>query len=130
MGESMVSSSRSLPFLLTRALLRNDIPDATGSEVQAAAAKVQASIDSMPDFTRFGVRVTSMALDAALTAYCREPFGHLSPKRQEAIANRLADTSLPVLTEFVRLTRSLGIVSVYEARTPQLRTETADGLHG
>jgi hypothetical protein len=114
----MVSSSRSLPFLLTRALVRNDIPDATDAEVEAAAAKVQASIESMPDFTRFGVRVTATALDVALIAYCGEPFGHLTPKRQQVLANRLAGTSIPVLTEFVRLTRGLGIVSVFESRTP------------
>jgi hypothetical protein len=114
----MVSSSRSLPFLLTRALVRNDIPDATDDEVEAAAARVQASIESMPDFTRFGVRVTAAALDVALIVYCGEPFGHLAPKRQQVLANRLAGTSIPVLTEFVRLTRGLGIVSVFESRTP------------
>jgi hypothetical protein len=42
----VVSSSWSLPFPLTRALVRNEIPDATDVEVEAAAAKVQASIDS------------------------------------------------------------------------------------
>jgi hypothetical protein len=126
----MVSSSRSLPFLLTRALVRNDIPDATDDEVEAAAAKVQASIESMPDVTRFGVRITATALDAGLAAYCGESFGRLSPKRQKALAIRLADTSLPILTEFVRLTRGLGIVSVYECRTPPLDDETTDTLHG
>ncbi len=126
----MVSSSRSLPFLLTRALVRNDIPDATDVEVEAAAAKVQASIDWMPDFTRFGVRLTSTALEAALIGRYRAPFGRLSPKRQQAIANRLADTSLPVLTELIRLTRGLGIVSVYEARTPPLHSQSAGSLHG
>ncbi len=126
----MVSSSRSLPFLLTRALVRNDIPDVTDVEVEATAAKVQASIDLMPDITRFGVRLTSTALEAALTACCHAPFGRLSPERQRAIANRLADTSLPVLTEFIRLTRGLGIVSVYEARTPPLHSESAGSLHG
>ena len=126
----MVSSSRSLPFLLTRALVRNDIPDATDDEVEAAAAKVQASIESMPDVTRFGVRITATALDAGLTAYLGESFGRLSQKRQQALAIRLADTSLPILTEFVRLTRGLGIVSVYECRTPPLDDETTDTLHG
>jgi hypothetical protein len=41
----MVSSSRSLPFLLTRVVVRSDIPDVTDVEVEAAAAKVQASIE-------------------------------------------------------------------------------------
>jgi hypothetical protein len=126
----MVSSSRSLPFLLTRALVRNDIPDASDDEVEAAAAKVQASIDAMPDVTKLGLRLTSTALNVALTACLREPYGRLSPERQQAIANRLADTSLPILTEFVRLTRGLGIVSVYESRTPPLHSESAGSLHG
>jgi hypothetical protein len=114
----MVSSSRSLPFLLTRALVRNDIPDATGDEVEAAAAKVHASIESMSDFTRLGVRITATVLDVGLVAYCGAPFGRLPQERQQELASRLAGTTLPILTEFVRLTRGLGIVSVIESRTP------------
>jgi hypothetical protein len=125
----MVRSSRTLPFLLTRALVRNDIPDATHDEIEAAAAKVQTSIESMPDVTRFGVQVTATALDAALIAYCGERFGRLPVARQQAVANRLARTSLPVLTEFVRLTRGLGIVSVYESRTPLLADGSTETVH-
>jgi hypothetical protein len=130
MRSSIVNSSRSLPFLLTRALVRNDIPDATEDEIEAAAAKVVASIESMPDVTRFGVRVTATALNAALTAYCRAPFGRLPAERQQVAANRLAGISLPILSEFVRLTRGLGIVSVYESRTPPLSARATEGLHG
>ena len=117
---SSVKSRRSLPFLLTRALVRNEIHDATEDEIEAAAAKVVASIESMPDVTRFGVRVSATVLNAALTAYCRAPFGRLAAEQQQALARRLAGISLPILSEFIRLTRGLGIVSVYESRTPPL----------
>jgi hypothetical protein len=120
MGLWRVNSARSLPFLLTQALVRNDIPDATYDEVEAAAAQVAASIAKMPDVTRLGVRVTATALNAALSAYSGRPFSRLPVERQQVLATRLSRTSLPVLTEFVRLTRGLGIVSVYESRTPLL----------
>jgi hypothetical protein len=130
MRSSIVNSSRSLPFLLTCALVRNDIPDATEDEVVAAAAKVVDSIESMPDVTRYGVRVTATVLNAALTTYCRAPFGCLPAERQQVVANRLAGNSLPILSEFVRLTRGLGIVSVYESRTSPLSARRTEMLHG
>ena len=71
----------------------------------------------MPDVTRLGVAMASGLAYVALSALGRAPYRRQSPERRAATAARLAETRLPVLREFGRLTRGLAIVGVVERRT-------------
>lgn len=107
----------SLAALVAAAHLAHDVPDVSQAELLAAAAYVDDSIAAMPDVTRAGVRVASAAAWAALSLLGKAPYGRQPPDRRSRSAGSLARLGLPVLGELTRLTRGLGLVSVYEQRS-------------
>lgn len=107
----------SVPALVATALLAHDLPDSSISERRRAASYVEESVAAMPDVTRAGVRLASIVVYAGLSVMARTPFRRAPLSRQSALAGRLGAVSLPVLGEFVRLTRGLGLVGIYEERT-------------
>ena len=116
MSQTLSVRGLSVPALVATALLRHDLPDATDEEREAAARYVEDCVDAMPDFTRFGVRVSGAAVVATLSALGRRPYRSLSEDDRSRLAARLMSTSLPILGEFGRLTRGLGLVGVLESR--------------
>lgn len=106
----------SVPALVTAALLRHDLPDSTWEERDAAARYVDDSVAAMPDVTRFGVRVAGAAAYAALCVMARGSYRRRPEPERARLAARLVAVPLPVLGEFGRLTRGLGLVAVHEAR--------------
>ncbi len=61
--------------------------------------------------------MASIMFYVVLSIMGRRPYRRLAAQRQSELAARLASVSLPVLGEFVRLTRGLGLVGVYERRS-------------
>lgn len=110
------SAPGSVPALVATALLAHDLPGSTPDERDAAARYVDDCVDAMPDFTRFGVKVSGAAVYLALSAMGRTSYRRLPEADRARLAARLMNTSLPILGEFGRLTRGLGLVGVHEAR--------------
>lgn len=105
-----------VPALVAASLLAHDVPDATAAEQDAVAHYVMDSIAAMPDFTRLGVKVAGGAAYVALSVLARGPYRRQSAARRAELAARLVGVPLPVLGEFGRLTRGLGLVAVHESR--------------
>jgi len=118
MSESVADTTRgySVPALVATALLAHDVPDSRADEREAAARYVDDSVTAMPDVTRAGVRIASMAVYTALSVLGRAPYRRLSPERQSQLAVKMAGVPLPIIGEFSRLTRGLGLVGVFERR--------------
>ncbi|GAA2814719.1 hypothetical protein [Crossiella cryophila] len=102
-------SSLSLPALLgrvaaalapkvTEALLRMELPEASVAQRAAAVAHVRGAILGMPDLLRCGVAVAAV--------------GYLVARR--VLGPGVARLNLPVVAEFVRLTRGLGLAGAFE----------------
>lgn len=87
-------------------------PDSSGTE--AVAIHVEASIAAMPDVTRAGVRVAGVLVWCVLSAIGRAPLGAQPPARRAAAVGRLAGWRVPLLAEYVRLTRGLAAAAGYE----------------
>lgn len=115
------TSARSFAATVAMALVAHDVPDATASEVAGAGRYVEDSLAAMPDVTRAGVRFASGIVYVALSLLGRAPYGSQDAATRTASAVRLAGTSLPVVSEFNKLTRGLGLVGVYELRTREGR---------
>jgi hypothetical protein len=105
------------------ALVRGET-DATDREIDQVRRSVARSIDAMPDFMRLGVRTVSAVAGLALFAQLRAPFHTAVPQRQARLAASLAGLPLPGVAEFLRLTRGLGLVALYESRS----ADVADGV--
>jgi len=110
----------SVPALVATALLAHDLPSSTEQERLEAAHYVDDSVAAMPDVTRAGVRLASAAVYVALSAMARAPYRRVDPQRQSELAATLAGVPLPILGEFSRLTRGLGLVGVFEHRNRAL----------
>ena len=110
------TKNASVPALVASSLLRHDLPDVSPQECDAAAHYIDDSVAGMPDVTRFGVRIAGGAAYAALCVFARGSYRR-SPEQQRAeLAARLVGVPLPVLGEFGRLVRGLGLVAVHEHR--------------
>ncbi|WHT19669.1 hypothetical protein N8J89_00810 [Crossiella sp. CA-258035] len=103
------SPHRQLPGLLGRvavalapkvtgALLRVDLPEASAEQRAAAVAHVRGAVLGMPDLLRCGVAVAAV--------------GYLVARR--VLGPRVDRLNLPVVAEFVRLTRGLGLAGAVE----------------
>ncbi len=108
--------ARSLVALVATSLVAHDVPDATATELAAAGRYVDESLAAMPDVTRAGVTVASGVAYLALSVLGRAPYRRQSPATRSAGAVRLVRLPLPVIAEFGRLTRGLGLVGVFEHR--------------
>lgn len=106
------------------ALLRGDT-DATEVELAFVHDSVADSVDAMPDFLRTGVRGVSAFARLVLFGLERRRFEVVPAERQTALAGRLSLLPLPGIAEFVRLTRGLGLVSLYEARATDTLSKRA-----
>lgn len=102
---------------MTVALVAGDLRDATDAELTAAAAHVEASIAGMPDAMRLGVRMVSLVAGVVLLVLGRRPFVRQPLPVQQRLLAVLVRIPLPGVAEFVRLTRGLGLVSVFEGRS-------------
>lgn len=114
--EAGPASARSFAALVATALVQHDVPDADAAEIAAAGRYVDDCVAAMPDVTRAGVTVASGLAYVALSVIGRAPYRRQSRKTRSASAVRLAGISLPVISEFSRLTRGLGLVGVFEQR--------------
>jgi hypothetical protein len=110
---------------VTRALVSVDVEQVGPHEVDAAGRYVQESIENMPDTLRFGVRTAGTACLGLLTVLGRGRFSGLPEARRREAVSGLARLSLPVVGEYVRLVRGLGLVSVYEGRSTHAHPESA-----
>lgn len=71
----------------------------------------------MPDLMRLGVQIAGTVSYVVLSLLALRPFRRVAVARQAALVARLAKVSLPVVGEYIRLTRGLGLAAVVEART-------------
>lgn len=108
--------SDSIATLVASAFLDTDLLDVDDDERSAACDYVNRSIAAMPDITRVGVQVASSMVNGVLTTLGRRPFRAQPRDRRSQLTRVLAGTSLPVVSEFVVLTRGLGLVGVLEQR--------------
>lgn len=83
---------------VTKGLLRMELPEATAEQRAAAVAHVRGAVLGMPDLLRCGVGVAALGYLVA-----RWVFGP-----------RVARLNLPLVAEFVRLTRGLGLAGAFE----------------
>jgi len=97
------------------ALLRGGT-DASDDEVSLVERSVSHSVSAMPDLLAVGVRGVSAVAGGALFVLGRGDFRRQSRDRQVALSERLATLPLPGVAEYVRLTRGLGLVALYESR--------------
>lgn len=114
--ESGADLPAGVPALVAAALLAHDVPDSTAEERDLASRHVADSVSAMPDFTRFGVRVTGGVVYAVLSVLALAPYRSVPERRRTEVALKLTRYSIPLLGEFVRLTRGLGLVALHERR--------------
>jgi len=105
---------------VSEALLIDDVPDATAAEVEFALANLRGSIAAMPDVLRAGVGIASRVVGTGLWGASMGRFGRMPASARSPYAQRLATAGLPVMAEFTRLSRGLGLAGVYEHRTPAM----------
>ena len=115
-GMRPTSTSTGIAPVLAAALVRGGT-DATPAEIDEVARSVARSVEAMPDTLRTGVRAAELAAGLVLRALGRGSFRAQSSARQAELAARLATLPLPAVPELVRLTRGLGLASLYEARS-------------
>lgn len=114
--EGAAAASHSLAALVAAAHLTHDVPDAAPAEIEAAARYVDDSLAAMPDVIRVGVRVASAAAYVVLSGIGRAPYRRQNATRRSSSAAILGRVGLPVIGEFNRLTRGLGLVAIFEQR--------------
>jgi len=86
-------------------------------EVEEAGRYVEESVQGMPDTLRLGVRTAAGVCGVLLVALGGGRLRRLPDARRRAAVSRLAGLPLPVVGEYVRMVRGLGLVSVYEGRS-------------
>jgi hypothetical protein len=101
--------------VVASALVRGD-SDATAVELLEVERSVHDSLGAMPDTLRFGVNGVSLLAEGALLVLGRADFRSQPTARRVGLARRLSALPLPGMAEFARLTRGLGLVSLYEGR--------------
>lgn len=105
-----------LPGLVAAAFIAHDVPDSTPLERAAAARYVDEMVAAMPDVMRFGVNIAGAVAYAALSGLGRRSFHRVDEARRSELVVRLGGVTLPVVSEFGRLTRGLGLARIYETR--------------
>lgn len=115
--DAYLTHRHSVPALVATALLAHDLPDSSPAERESAARYVDDSLRAMPDVTRAGVRIASAGVYVVLSLMGAAPYRRLRLERQAQLADRITRVRLPLVGEFGRLARGLGLVSVIERRT-------------
>jgi hypothetical protein len=103
--------------LVAESFLMLDLPGATPAQRRAAAAEVVSRVRAMPDLMRLGFRVAGAASYVVLSVLARRPFARVPPARRAGLVLRLAAMPMPILGEYVRLTRGLALAAAVESRT-------------
>ena len=93
----------SVPPILTfaEALLEHEAPWADPHARRAAAAHVAESVHAMPHHLGLGVRFVARVTDIGIRA-----------SRSPDAASRLSQTRSPLISEYVRLSRGLGLAAL------------------
>jgi hypothetical protein len=113
-----------LAATVAAALVHGDT-DATAQEVAEVRASVARSVSAMPDLLRLGVGGVSLVAGVVLSVLERGGMAAAPLERQAELAGRLSALPIPGMAEFVRLTRGLGVVSLYESRSVPASADTA-----
>lgn len=98
------------------ALVSADLGGLTADEVEIADAAVVRGVGALPDSTRLGVDVAATLVRTTLDAAARGRFLALDPGAQRRVVQVLTRRPLPVVAEFVKLTRGLALVAVVDHR--------------
>ena len=93
-------------------LLSVDVPDADAATVQAVAAAAAEHAAGMPDVTRLGVRAVGALVLVACVLPARGHVARLPAQRRGRLLTRVG--RLPLLGDYIRLARGVGLVCYYE----------------
>ena len=93
-------------------LLAVDVPEVDGAILRAAASAAAAQAGGMPDITRLGVRLVGTLLVAVCLLPARGHLARLPAGRRGRLVARWG--RFPLLGEYLRLARGLGLVSYYD----------------
>ncbi len=93
-------------------LLAVDVPEVDGTILRAAASAAAAQAGGMPDITRLGVRLVGTLLVAVCLLPARGHLARLPAGRRGRLVARWR--RFPLIGEYVRLARGLGLVSYYD----------------
>lgn len=98
------------------ALVRGDLGGLDSDETKVAADAIGRGIRALPDTTFLGVRAAALLCRLLLLVHGRADFLASSQERQEIDVTVLTRRPLPVVAEFVKLTRGLALVAVIDRR--------------
>ena len=98
------------------ALLRRDLGTLGAQEAAVADAAIRRGVRALPDTTLLGVRAAAGLCRALLLVHGHGDFLTSSAERQAAAVEVLTRRPLPVVAEFVKLTRGLALVAVVDHR--------------
>ena len=98
------------------AIVRRALGGLTAGEAAIAEDAVRRGVRALPDSTRLGVDVAAAMVRAILLVSTRGRFLAMSPARQQTVVEVLTRRPLPVVAEFVKLTRGLALVAVVDHR--------------
>ena len=96
-------------------LLAADLPEADPGVLRVAASAAATQASGMPDLTWLGVRLVGGLLVALCLLPARGHLARLPAARRGRLVARLV--RLPLVGEYVRLARGLGLASYYELLT-------------
>lgn len=102
---------------IARAQLAELLPSLTAVHQADAAATVGASLEALPGPIGLGVRLGTWPTRAALRVFAGGRFDIAAPQRQSRALHRAA--ALPVIGDYLRLTRTLAVVEALEALQSQ-----------
>ena len=105
-------SADSLFEVVVEGLLAVDLPDAGDDTIRAVAADAAALAAGMPDVTRLGVRLAGALLWSACLVPARGHLAQLPAQRRGRLLARVG--RLPVVGEYLRLARGIGLVCYYD----------------
>ena len=110
-------SSADLLFeVVVEGLLAVDLPDAGDDTVRAAAAAAAVHAAGMPDVTRLGVRLVGALVVGACLLPAGGHLARLPARRRGRLLTRVG--RLPVMGEYIRLARGVGLVCYYDRAAP------------
>jgi hypothetical protein len=98
--------------VVVEGLLALDLPEADAATIRDAAAAAAGHASGLPDLTAFGVRAAEVALATLCSVPARGDLAGLPPGRRGEVVGRFA--RLPVIGEYVRLARGLGLACYYD----------------
>ena len=109
-------SADSLFGVVVEGLLAVDLPDVEADIVRAVAAAAAAHAAGMPDLTRFGVRLAGVLLVSSCLVPAGGHLARLPARRRGRLLARVG--RLPLVGEYVRLARGIGLVCYYDRAAP------------